>query len=152
MADNNQGLYASVFRHNRDAKGRLTVPSKWRFEGDEQQQYLAIPDPDGCITVFPPRMQATMIERLQSLSLGNKAGKRAVTRLLSGSDTFELDAAGRFKIKDELYEHAGIGKNVALVGVLDRFQLWEPERYNQYLSAEEDEGDAMGETLASIGL
>ena len=36
--------YVGSFRHNLDAKNRLTIPSKWRFAGDDGDVYLALPD------------------------------------------------------------------------------------------------------------
>ncbi len=151
MFDNDQGLYAGEFRHNRDAKGRLTVPSKWRFEGDEEQVFLAFPDPVGCVTVYPPKMVAQMKEKLSQISLGDAKGQRAIMKLLSSADSFTFDKSGRIKINDKLYEHAGVGKEIVLVGTVNKFHLWEPERYNRYIGTEEP-GDAdLSGVLGSLG-
>lgn len=146
------GLYAGEFRHNRDAKGRVTMPSKWRFPGDEAQMFLAFPDPVGCVTVYPPKMVALMKEKLSGVSLGDKRGQRAIMKLLGAADNFTYDKAGRIKINDRLYQHATISREVLCVGTLNKFHFWEPERYQKYIGAEEDEDGDLSDVLASLGL
>ncbi|MDP0498425.1 MAG: division/cell wall cluster transcriptional repressor MraZ [Verrucomicrobiota bacterium JB024] len=146
-----QGLYAGEHRHNLDAKKRLTVPSKWRFDGDENALYLAFADPSGCVTVYPPKMVEQLKARLSSISLGDKKGQRAIMRLLGQSDQFTFDKNGRINLNERLYRHAGIEKEVVLVGTVNKFHLWEPERYEAYIEADEDEGD-LSDILSDLGL
>lgn len=145
-------LYVGEYRHNRDAKGRLTVPSKWRFPGDEMQMFLAIPAPSGCITVYPPRAVAELKARLEKLRMSDIAGQRAVMQILGKADNFRFDKAGRIKISDRLYEYAGIDREVLCVGTLNVFHFWEPERYNQHMSVGESEVGNSAEVLGSLGL
>lgn len=147
-----QGLYAGEFRHNLDAKRRLTVPSKWRFDGDEQQLYLAFPDPAGCITVYPPKMVSQLKEKLAAISLGDKKGQRAIMRLLGMADSFTFDKSGRININDRLFEHAGVDKEVVLVGTINKFHLWEPERYERYIEAEDEADGDLSSILSQLGL
>jgi hypothetical protein len=64
-------LYVGSFRHNLDAKNRLTIPARWRFAGDEKgEHYLALPHPDGYVMVLPPaeveKLYAKVSEKLLS--------------------------------------------------------------------------------------
>lgn len=153
MMDTAEELYFGEFQHVRDAKGRLTVPSKWRFPGDEDQTYLAFPDPAGCITIYPPKMVAEMKAKLSAVSLGDLKGQRAMMRLFGAADNFAFDKSGRIKISDRLYTHAGIDKDVLCVGTLNKFHLWEPERYQRYVGAEdEDDSINLAEVLTNLGL
>lgn len=152
MIEIDESLYAGEFRHNLDSKRRLTVPSKWRSEGDEQQSYLAFPDTAGCVTVYPPAMVAKLKEKISQISIGDKKGRRAITRLLGSADKFSFDKSGRINIAEGLYEHAGISKEVVLVGTLNYFQLWSPERYDAYLTEGEDEDGDLSTILADLGL
>ncbi len=146
-----QGLYAGEFRHNLDAKARLTIPSKWRFSGDEEALYLAFKDPNGCITVYPPKMVAQLKEKLSAVSIGDRKAQRAITKLLGSSETFTIDKQGRINLNDRLYEHAGIAKTCVLVGTVNKFSIWNPERYDDYVNADEDDGD-IADILAGLGL
>jgi len=152
MIDFAKGLYAGEHRHNLDAKKRLTVPSKWRFSGDESALYLAFPDPSGCVTIYPPAMVEQFREKLTSVSLGDVEGQRAIMKLLRKAEQFTFDKSGRINLNDRLYTHAGIDKEVVLVGTVNKFHLWEPSRYESYLDAEDgDEGDLSG-ILTKLGL
>ncbi len=152
MIDLDDSLYAGEFRHNLDSKRRLTVPSKWRSEGDESQTYLAFPDTAGCVTVYPPAMVAKLKQRISQISIGDKKGRRAVTKLLGSADTFSFDKSGRININGSLYDHAGISKEVVLVGTLNYFQLWSPERYDAYLAEGDEEDGDLSAILADLGL
>ncbi len=146
-----QGLYAGEFRHGLDVKQRLTIPAKWRFSGDEAEVYLAFPDPSGCVTVYPPKMVAELKQKLSSISIGDRRAQKAITRLLGAADTFTIDKSGRININARLYQHAGIDKNVVLVGTVNKFHLWNPERYDAYIAADNDEGD-LADILSGLGL
>lgn len=152
MIDFNQGFYAGEFRHNLDSKRRLTVPSKWRSEGDDSQTYLAFPDPAGCVTVYPPEMVAELKEKISKVSIGDKKGRRAITKLLASADSFSFDKNGRITVNDRLFQHAGITKEVVLAGTVNFFQLWNPERYEAYVADdEEDEDGDLSDILADLG-
>lgn len=134
MVSLGQGFYVGEFRHNLDAKKRLTVPSKWRFEGDENNLYLAFPDPAGCITVYPPAMVDRLREQLSNVSIADAEGQLAITSLLSSADSFTFDKNGRINLHERLYQHSGVEKEVVLVGTVNKFSLWSPERYDHYRS------------------
>ncbi|WOO43542.1 hypothetical protein [Rubellicoccus peritrichatus] len=151
MVPNEQGLYAGEFRHNLDAKKRLTIPSKWRFNGDESGQFLAFPDPSGCITVYPPEMVAQLKEKLSAVGMSNRVGQRAITRLFGASDAFTIDKSGRVNLTDRLCSHSGIEKACVLVGTLSKFSIWNPDRYEEYITPSEDEGD-IADILGDLGL
>ena len=81
--------------------------------------------------------------------MGDQAGQRAITQLLGSSDTFTFDKNGRININERLYRYAGIEKEVVLVGTVNKFSLWNPERYEAYVG----EGDAnVGDILGKLGL
>ncbi|MEO0794849.1 MAG: mraZ [Verrucomicrobiota bacterium] len=151
MIDFNQGLYAGEFRHNLDSKRRLTVPSKWRCDGDDEQTFLAFPDPAGCVTVYPPRMVAQLQEKISNISIGDKKGRRAITRLLAAADSFHFDKSGRMNINDRLFQHAGIEKEVVLAGTVNFFQLWSPDAYEAYVSSADEEDGDLSDILADLG-
>ena len=54
MAQTGKAYYTGLFRHTLDDKGRLTIPSAWRYAHEESDTFLATPHPDGYIAVLPP--------------------------------------------------------------------------------------------------
>jgi MraZ protein len=125
-----KGLYVGEFRHNLDAKGRLTVPAKWRFAGDDQEDvYLGIPNPDGYISVLPPRKIAQLEERLMETRLADRDEQATIQTIFSISSLFGCDKQGRINLTEGLLAHAGISREAVLVGNFTSFNIWNPERY-----------------------
>ena len=147
-----KGIYVGEFWHNLDAKNRLTIPSKWRYTDDQKDLYLALPNPVGCVTVYPPNMVSKLEEKVSQVSLGDKQGQRALTRLFSKADTFSCDKQGRINLNDKLIAHAKIGKEVVLVGNFVTFHMWEPKAYESYLERGSEEEDEMTQILKELGL
>lgn len=145
-------IYVGEFRHSLDAKNRLTVPSKWRFLGDEAEVYLALPNPIGCITVYPPKMVEKLKQKVEEVSLGDKEGQRALMKLFSRADSFGCDKQGRIHIGDNLIAHGGIRKEALLVGNFVTFSLWSVERYKAYMERGEDGEDEMSQILRGLGV
>lgn len=152
MATKDRSLYVGEFRHSLDNKNRLTIPSKWRFLGDEKEVYLALPNPIGCITVYPPKMVAKLEEKIEEVSLGNKKGQRALTKLFSKADYFGCDKSGRINLNEKLIAHAGLNKELVLIGNFVTFNIWNTERYEEYLSNEDDTDDELTEILRELGV
>jgi len=145
-------LYVGEYQHNLDSKNRLTIPSKWRFSGDDKEVYLALPNPIGCISVYPPKMVSKLEEKIEEVSLGDKKGQRALTRLFSKADHFGCDKSGRIHLNDKLVAHAGLIKEAMLVGNFVTFNLWNPERYAHYIEREDEEEDELSEILKQLGV
>ena len=145
-----KGFYVGEFRHNLDAKGRLTVPSKWRFAGDDQEDvYLGLPHPGGYISVLPPKMISRIEEKLMDIRMGDREGQATLQTLSALSTLFGCDKQGRINLSSSLLEHAGITKEAVLVGNFTSFNLWNPERYD---ASKVKDPDAIFAALNKIGL
>lgn len=152
MSAQEKCIYVGEFRHNFDAKNRLTVPSKWRFLGDEADVYLALPNPIGCVTVYPPKMVEKLKGKVEEVSLGDKTGQRALMKLFSKADSFGCDKQGRIHLSDNLFAHGGFKKEALLVGNFVTFSLWNLERYEAYMERPEEGEDEMTQILRGLGV
>ena len=135
-----------------DAKNRLTIPSKWRFEGDEGVVYLALPNPIGCVTIYPPKMVKRLEEKVAEVSLGDKQRQKMLMKFFAKADYFGCDKQGRINLSDKLCAHAALEKDVVCVGNFVTFHVWSPERYGAYLDKEDDGEDEMSRVLCELGL
>lgn len=122
-------LYVGEFKHNLDGKKRLTVPSKWRIPGDEGDYYLALPNPEGFVSVYPPGMVARLQEKISQISLGDTQAQATLMYLSSMAHSFGCDKQGRMQLNEALMSHAGLSKETLLVGNFSSFSIWSPERY-----------------------
>ncbi len=156
MLSNDRGFYVGEYFHNLDAKGRLTIPSKWRFRGDEADVYLGLPNPQGCITVYPPRMIAKLEEQVSQISLGDLEGQAVLMDLSSMAQSFGCDKSGRIMLNERLIRHAGIEKEAVLLGTFSTFTIWSAERYADRGAGKTfpvpEEVRRMTETLKKFGL
>ncbi len=142
--------YVGSFRHNLDSKNRLTVPSKWRFAGDENEVYLALPDPNGTITVLPPVEVDKLYERVSAKLLSDAAAQAFLSKFFSRAHTFGCDKQGQVGLPGELLEHAGIRKEAVLVGTMTKFSIWSPERWDPV--DPQSSGEDLGSLMREIGL
>ncbi len=128
MNQEEQQYFVGEFRHKLDSKNRLTIPSDWRF-GDGVS-FLAIPDPNGSITVLPPDGIKRLLEAAKTPTLGDPRKSAALQRLASLALKVTCDKAGRINLDARLLAHAKIkSEEAVLVGGFTKFHIWNPKNY-----------------------
>jgi MraZ protein len=126
------------FDYSLDAKNRLNVPAKFRAAFSSGVVLAKGLEP--CVAVWAPdtfeRWTESFLSNLNPVS----PERRKLTRYFAGSSfDAELDSAGRVTLNQALIEHAGIQKEVVIVGNLDHLEIWDRDRWNddqQALNAE----------------
>ena len=136
MEANTTTYFVGEFIHAMDTKGRVTIPSKWRIPGGDNT-YLAIPNPGGYITVYPPKMVNRLEEKIASASLSDVRAQALLMELFSKAHSFGCDKQGRINLNDKLLEHAGVTGKAVLVGNFSAFAIWSEERYGNREAADE---------------
>jgi len=122
-------FFVGEFVHSVDDKGRITIPSKWRIEGGENT-YLALPNPGGYVTVYPPKMVARLEEKVAEASMSDAKAQALLMELFSKAHSFGCDKQGRINLNDKLLGHADIRKKAVLVGNFSAFAVWGEDRYS----------------------
>lgn len=143
-------FYVGTFRHTLDAKNRLTIPAKWRFAGDENEGYLALPHPSGHVMVLPPNEVEKLYERISAMRLSDDEALEFQNKFFSQAHLFGCDKQGRINLPETLLQRAGISKDVVLVGTMTKFGLWSPERWAAI--DPERNGDNIGDLMKRVGL
>ena len=140
------------YNHTIDAKGRVTIPAKFRSElGDSFVVTRGLGD---CLTAYSVEKWQEIEERLAAIPLTNRAGLKLKRRLLGNAIDCEVDKMGRILITQTLREKADLEKDVALIGMGDRIELWDKAAWDAYNSEDsyEDMTDEELESLAGFGL
>ena len=124
--------YNSLYRHGVDEKRRVQIPAKWRPEkaGTELTLMLWPQHQAGtCLRVLPPSQMAKMKADIDAMPNGNP--NKVVLKRFIGSESVQvsLDKSGRICLPDEMARATAIKDEVVLVGLLDRFEIWNPNRY-----------------------
>lgn len=134
------------YEHSLDVKNRLTVPSKLREQlagelvvGRSLEQCAAIWTADGfdAYTEGFLRDLHPLSEEARSINLYFNAN----------SFDGELDKSGRVMIPTSLLAHAGIDKDVVIVGAYDHVQLWSPDAWS---ARQDDVLENLNVTVANI--
>ncbi|MDR1433152.1 MAG: hypothetical protein LBI61_02310 [Puniceicoccales bacterium] len=152
MASEPINIYVGEHRRSIDEKGRVSLPSKWRFGSDHGEVYIAIPNPSGCITVYPPKMADKLREKASDVSLGDRRGQKTLTKLFSKADQLTCDGQGRISVNHMLESHAGLAREILMVGNFVTFSIWDPLRYTAYLDGDDDGDDEISKILTQLGL
>ena len=123
--------YNSIYRHGVDEKRRLQIPAKWR-PVDENFQFTLIlwPGASGSyLFILPPEPMNALVQKLKGMPYPD-ANADSLRRLLGkNSDQATLDKAGRICLPEMMAKGAGIEREATLIGSWDRFEIWNPERY-----------------------
>ena len=141
-------LFMGEYNHTLDAKGRLIIPSKFREElGDE---FVVTRGMDGCLFVYDYSEWKAFAEKIQALPLMNKEARQISRFFLAGASAVEVDKQGRVLIPAVLREAADITKEVVLIGVGSRIEIWSKDRWEGTVSYQ-DMDDIAGH-MAGFGI
>lgn len=121
-------MFIGEYNHTIDAKGRLIVPAKYRDNLGEH--FFVTKGFDDCLFVYGDEDFTILQDKIRALPLSNKES-RAISRFFLGSaQESEFDKQGRILISAPLREHAGLEKDVVLVGVGNHIEIWSKDRYD----------------------
>jgi MraZ protein len=125
-------FYNSVYRHGVDEKRRVQIPAKWRSERPEVLTLIVWPKgkwTEACLLVLPPDLWLGLVAKLKAMSFSDPKAEALRHLIGKKSDRVTLDKAGRICLPEWMAEATGIGKEAVLVGLVDRFQIWDPDRH-----------------------
>lgn len=129
--------FLSTISGRLDGKGRVSIPAPFRavleadgYPGLFMHQALDVPALE-CGGNRLLREIDGLIERFPAYS---EARDLMATALLGQAEQLKPDPEGRILLPERFKSHAAITSAVVFVGMGDRFRIWEPERFNQYLA------------------
>ena len=124
-------MFVSTFETSLDTKGRVTVPAPFRHALEGGVRVFLYPALDGspCLEGGGEALMLQNQRTLSRLSPNSTARKVFLNRTVSKAVELKLDDGGRIKIPESHLRLAGIAKDLVFVGAMDRFHVWEPERY-----------------------
>ena len=135
--------FTSEYRHGVDSKRRLQIPAKWRPANGEAILTLilwpSVPPRESFIVALPAEPLSRLLDKFKGMAYSDPR-----PRLLArNSDQFELDSGGRICLSEFMAKGAGIQTDALLVGNWDRFEIWNPRRFEQAIELDQAvSGDA----------
>ncbi|HIS49970.1 MAG TPA: division/cell wall cluster transcriptional repressor MraZ [Candidatus Gallacutalibacter pullistercoris] len=134
------------FPHNMDAKGRVTIPA--RFREDLGDRFYVTKGLDNCLFVFSPARWERLVEKMASLPIANAHSLQRF--FFSGAGEVEPDKQGRVLIPQSLREYAGLSKEVTVIGAATRAEIWDTARWKAYNDSQSQENILAAMSLLGI--
>ncbi len=136
------------YQHTIDDKGRMAVPAK--FRKSLSGGVVVTKGSEGCLYLFGVEEWTKLADKLSHQPI-TQADARAFSRLmLGGASHAEIDSQGRVLIPDYLRTYAGIGGKAVIVGLYNRAEIWEEEKWQRYRASVEEKGDEIAERLGGL--
>ncbi len=117
-------LFGEYF-HNIDQKGRMNFPSRMRDELGER--FVVTLWSDNCLAVFSETEWERICDRIRQLPIA-KASK-IQHYIFPNACYLEPDKQGRILLPQNLRDSAALGKDVAVIGMMDRAEIWDRDRW-----------------------
>lgn len=127
--------FFGTYEHTVDAKGRLILPS--RFRGPFDRGGFLSQNHDGCLALWTPDQFERQMQEMEEREATGRAERNQARVWASNSHEVELDRQGRMAVPARLRDYAGIGENVLVIGVINRVEFWDPDRYQERVGPEE---------------
>ena len=143
-------MFIGEYEHSVDAKGRVIMPAKLRE--DMGEKFIITKGLDSCLFVFSQNEWVKFEEKLKTLPLTNKNARDFVRFFLSGATECEIDKQGRFLVAANLRQYANMEKDVVIIGVGTRLEIWDKERWTNYNSDENISADEIAENMTMLGI
>jgi MraZ protein len=114
-----------------DPKGRLVVPATFRKALPQGVGSLIIAEWfEGCLAAFEPGSWDKLVDQLIGLDRSQQQTRQLVRRLVGRAIEAKIDRQGRILIPRKRLEFSGITERATLSGVIDKIEIWNPDRYN----------------------
>lgn len=123
-------MFMGEYQHAVDGKGRMIVPAKFR-EG-LGERFVVTRGMDNCLFVYPLSEWNILEQKLKALPFTRSDARAFMRFFFSGAAECELDKQGRILIPNNLREHAKLLKDVVVIGVSNRVEVWSQEVWDQY--------------------
>ncbi len=121
--------FTGEYSYSLDSKGRVNIPARYRqvLSNDNENTFMTTRGQDACVWVYPMiewKKIETELRKLSSVSGTHRTFIRQISRSASPST---YDKQGRIKINPSLISYAGLEKDVLIVGVVNKIEIWNPE-------------------------
>ncbi len=147
-------VFLGTFHHALDSKGRLSIPVKFReiLNTESNGTIVITTDLDLCLAAYPTHEWQSFMEKAKKLPTMDKGVKRFFRFLFSSASECFLDKQGRVLIPPNLREYAGLNGNAVVVGGGNKFEVWNPGKWEESEALVSENASQIQDTLAELGM
>lgn len=143
-------MFIGEYEHSIDTKGRIMIPSKFRSKlGDT---FILTKGLDSCLFIYTREEWAKFEDKLKTLPFSSKDARKFTRFFLSGAVECETDKQGRILIPSNLREYGSLEKSVISIGVSNRIEIWDADKWKEYNDDESFDPSELAEQMADLGI
>ena len=142
-------MFYGEFDHRLDKKGRIIIPSDFREASKENyvDKFFVTRGLDKCLFMFPEEEWKSQEARFRGLSFTKSEARKFNRLFFSGAVLVQPDKQGRILIPAYLKNYANIKKEIVLIGVSSRIEIWSREGWGEFYSTTKDSFEDIAEKL-----
>ena len=143
-------MFIGEYNHTLDPKNRVIMPSKFREKlGDS---FVMTKGLDNCLFIYSSQDWSIVEDKLKSLPMTNKDARAFVRFFFAGACECDLDKQGKMVIPNYLKEHANIDKELVIIGVSTRIEIWSKEEWNKFNNDANISYEDVAEKMSQLGI
>ena len=143
-------MFLGEYQHSVDSKGRVVLPSKFRDRLDDG--LVVTKGQERCLYVFPIDRWAEEVEKVNRLPRTDRRSRNYARSFFGAASDQSMDGQGRIQVPPALREYAGLTKEVTVVGVADRVEIWDAESWASNSSDADEFYAGIEEALSGEGI
>lgn len=129
------------YTYNLDSKGRVSIPPDFRevLADRFEERMVVMKDYDQCLSALPVEEWERLDDRISELPTSDPMVTKYLRNFISSAKVCELDKQGRILIPPALKAYAGLKREVLIIGMSKKIELWDMETYNKVNASEDNE-------------
>ena len=135
-------MFRGQFAHNLDARGRVSLPARFRdvLQSDGDARYILTPDPRyRCLHLYPFRSWLDYERKISELPSHHEGIVRFRRLYVSVAQEGELDKVGRIRLPPEFRERIAVERDVVFAGMGKIVEVWAKRLWDEELAESEKE-------------
>lgn len=138
------------YQHTIDSKGRLFIPA--RFRDGLGEKFILTKGLDGCLFAYPPQEWTILEQKMRSMPFTSSDVRAFVRFFFAGACECDVDKQGRILIPSNLRKHAALDREVVVVGVSLRVEIWSREKWDKYNSESAEMVEQIAEKIVGFDM
>jgi MraZ protein len=147
-------MFSGRYEYTIDDKGRLSVPAKFRdtLLSHYGQTLIVTNHLDGCLVAYPAKEWEALQNRIEQSDAALKKEAKDVLRFFySGAMECPIDRLGRILVPQSLRSFGGIRKNVVIIGMNKKIEIWAEEAWTELVRKASSDMAKMADTASQLG-
>jgi len=146
-------VFRGRFEHTIDEKGRLSIPSRFReILSARGESELILTDFDSCLAAYPREEWRQLEEKIKRLSTIQKDVRNFLRLFYSSATEVPLDSQGRILIPPQMRDRAHLGKDVVLLGLLNKIEIWDKNSWEEFVTQSAGTFEEIASRLVELGI